>query len=444
MGAGSFFLSIGLLSGVIIKQSQRFAMAWRSSGNTNAELVGNLEQAGLIHSPRVKAAMLAVDRADFTDHLPYQDSPQGIGYNATISAPHMHAHALQNMEAHLVDGANVLDVGSGSGYLTVCMAKMVTPRGKVVGIEHIDELVNKSLQNIKKHHSDLIKSGHLEVIAGDGRLGHPLPNGPLYNAIHVGAAAESIPQPLIDQLAPGGRMLIPVGKQHSGQIFVQLDKAMDGRVSQKTIEHVLYVPLTNTGAYQNDRVGYALLQVDRADFVDNNPYEDAPQSIGFNATISAPHMHAAAIEALEDHLYNGAKVLDVSPNGKAVGIEHIEELVEKSRENVMKNHKELFEIGALTLLVGDGRLGHPINGGYNAIHVGAASEGIPQPLLDQLAPGGRMVIPVGRELDSQVFLQVDKSEDGRNITQKVIEDVMYVPLTNADQQLRQGREVDAI
>jgi protein-L-isoaspartate(D-aspartate) O-methyltransferase len=62
-----------------------------------------------------------------------------VGYNVTISAPHMHAHALEMLRDQLIPGARVLDVGSGSGYLTACMARLVQPGGKVIGIEHIPE-----------------------------------------------------------------------------------------------------------------------------------------------------------------------------------------------------------------------------------------------------------------------------------------------------------------
>ena len=69
--------------------------------------------------------MLAVDRKDFCSSEPYRDSPQPIGSNATISAPHMHAYALENLKERLHPGSKVLDVGCGSGYLAACMAIMV-------------------------------------------------------------------------------------------------------------------------------------------------------------------------------------------------------------------------------------------------------------------------------------------------------------------------------
>ncbi|KJH53611.1 protein-L-isoaspartate O-methyltransferase [Dictyocaulus viviparus] len=217
-------------------------MAWRCSGNSNEELVRNLEKGQIFSSSRVRDAMLAVDRADFSPISPYRDQPQGIGWNATISAPHMHAAALEYLKNHLVEGAYALDVGSGSGYLTVCMAIMIGSTGKVVGIEHIPELVDLAKENTRKNHSDLLDSGRVVFVEGDGRKGYPMERK--FDAIHVGAAAETIPNALIEQLAEGGRMLIPVGKERGNQVFLQVDKA-NGSVTQKVIEHVIYVPLTS-------------------------------------------------------------------------------------------------------------------------------------------------------------------------------------------------------
>eukprot|EP01138_Halocafeteria_seosinensis_P007178 gb/GECG01007341.1/.p1 GENE.gb/GECG01007341.1/~~gb/GECG01007341.1/.p1 ORF type:complete len:164 (+),score=15.05 gb/GECG01007341.1/:1-492(+) len=100
-------------------------MSWFCSGRSNSELVNNLFRAKIISKERVKNAMLAVDRGDFVSSQAYTDSPQPIGVGATISAPHMHAYALELLEHKLKSGARALDVGSGSGYLTVAFAKMV-------------------------------------------------------------------------------------------------------------------------------------------------------------------------------------------------------------------------------------------------------------------------------------------------------------------------------
>ena len=92
--------------------------------------------------------MRRVDRGDFAQEkaFAYEDCPLSIGYNATISAPHMHAYCLGWLESVLQPGAKVLDVGSGSGYLCAVFYEMT--RSKVVGIEHIPELVEMSKENL--------------------------------------------------------------------------------------------------------------------------------------------------------------------------------------------------------------------------------------------------------------------------------------------------------
>eukprot|EP00871_Galdieria_phlegrea_P002250 jgi/Galph1/3025/GphlegSOOS_G1678.1 len=214
-------------------------MAWLSRGRTQEELVQSLKVNGLIKSEEVEKAMLAVDRALFCNYRPYEDSPQPIGYNATISAPHMHATCLELLKDHLKPGNKVLDVGSGSGYLTACMGLMVAPNGVVVGVEHIPGLAKQSIDNIEKSQKNLLDSGVMKILTSDGRLGYS-EEAP-YHAIHVGAAAGDVPRELLEQLLPGGRMIIPVGTWE--QELVQYDKKMDGTVLKKHITFVRYVPL---------------------------------------------------------------------------------------------------------------------------------------------------------------------------------------------------------
>ncbi|XP_017893634.1 protein-L-isoaspartate(D-aspartate) O-methyltransferase-like [Ceratina calcarata] len=222
-------------------------MAWHCDGTTNQEMVAKLKDAGILTTDKAESAMLAVDRARYChEPNPYLDRPRTIGYNVTISAPHMHAYALSILSDQLFDGARALDVGSGSGYLSACMGVMVGPRGRVVGIDHIPELIEMSTKNINEDCTDFVKEGRVKFVVGDGRLGYPA-GGP-YNAIHVGAAAETLPQQLIDQLAPGGRLICPVVamEEYKGlQELLQVDKNSDGTVVKKKLMHVSYVPLTD-------------------------------------------------------------------------------------------------------------------------------------------------------------------------------------------------------
>lgn len=97
----------------------------------------------------------------------------------------MHAYALEYLKDCLKPGNRVLDVGSGSGYLTVAFSKMMDDEGVVVGVEHIPELVTASIENISKSHKNLLEEKKIVIIERDGRLGAE-EHAP-YDCIHVGA-----------------------------------------------------------------------------------------------------------------------------------------------------------------------------------------------------------------------------------------------------------------
>ena len=115
--------------------------------------------------------------------------------------------------------------------------------GIACGIEHIPELHAMGLKNAQRDPiaSRLLTSGAMSLSVVDGFKGLP-EKGP-YHAIHVGAAAPTIPPALVEQLAPGGRMIIPVGPESGSQHLYQIDKGMDGKVMKKSMMGVRYVPL---------------------------------------------------------------------------------------------------------------------------------------------------------------------------------------------------------
>ncbi|KAI3965493.1 hypothetical protein MKW92_034736 [Papaver armeniacum] len=230
----------------LFSNMERF-LTTRVSREKNKGLVANLKRYGVIRSPKVAEVIENIDRGFFVPdgNAAYADSPMPIGFNATISAPHMHATCLELLTDNLLPGMRALDIGSGSGYLVACFASMVGPQGRAVGIEHIPELVSASVENIQKSAaSPLLELGSLSVHVGDGRNGWP--EFAPYDAIHVGAAAREIAKQLIDQLKPGGRLVIPVGNIF--QDLKVIDKNQDGSITVHDETAVRYVPLTSKDA----------------------------------------------------------------------------------------------------------------------------------------------------------------------------------------------------
>ena len=206
------------------------------------ELCEELRKNKEVTSDKVIDCLMKIDRADFAPRNHYQNRAQSIPCNVVISAPHLHGYCLQALENFLTEGSNVLDIGFGSGYLTVAMSKMMNDKGCVVGIEHMKELYDLGKQNISKKYKDLLDTKKIELILGDGRLGYKA-KAP-YKCIHVGAGSEEIPRELFNQLEIGGRLLIPLGP--SGNQYIHfIDKTSETEYKDSIGWSVCYVPLTS-------------------------------------------------------------------------------------------------------------------------------------------------------------------------------------------------------
>jgi protein-L-isoaspartate(D-aspartate) O-methyltransferase len=237
-------------------------MSWHCGSNTNEGLVQNLYKNRLIKTPFIRDAMLKVDRKNYL-RLPgtfseaYSDTPLPLNDLVTISAPHMHAIALEYLAPQLQKpNCRCLDVGSGSGYLVACMLHCVLANQnytiepeklQVVGVEYLEEIAEHSKEALRKDLNQSVNDERVHsmyrIFHGDGWKG--CPEYAPYDAIHVGAAAVEIPKNLVDQLASGGRMVIPIGPQWGEQNLCLVDKKEDGSVHVSSVCGVAYVPLVN-------------------------------------------------------------------------------------------------------------------------------------------------------------------------------------------------------
>jgi len=186
-----------------------------------------------IHDARVLAAMRAVARHLFVPaslrHVAYDDGPLPIGHGQTISQPYI--VALMTELAHLEAGARVLEVGTGSGYQAAVLACLAS---EVYSVEIVEPLAGVAGERLRD-----LGYGNVTVRAGDGYRGWP-EKGP-FDAVLITAAPRRIPQPLLDQLAPGGRLVAPVGAWEQDLVVVM--RTDTGFVERRIIP-VRFVPMT--------------------------------------------------------------------------------------------------------------------------------------------------------------------------------------------------------
>ena len=209
-------------------------------------LVDSLKQRGYINSKAVEDAMRRVPREEF---LPpelreeaYVDSPLPIGEGQTISAPHMVAMMIDNLD--LKPGLKVLEVGTGSGYHAAVCAEAIAPDGHVFTVERISSLAAFAEENLKRTgYSELVT-----VVIADGSKG--LPEHAPYDRIFVAAASPDVPKPLTDQLAESGKLLIPVGGRWY-QDLVRVTRRRK-RLDKENLGGCVFVPLIGEYGFRSD------------------------------------------------------------------------------------------------------------------------------------------------------------------------------------------------
>ena len=169
--------------------------------------------------------------ADLRD-LAYADRPLPIGYGQTISQPYI--VALMTDLLRLAPGSRALEIGTGSGYQAAILAEL---RHEVYTIEIVPVLAEQAAERL----SDL-DYHTVQVRQGDGYFGWP--DAAPFDAIIVTAAASQIPPPLLEQLKPGGRMVIPIGAAFLTQQLMLVEKLADGSIRTEALLPVVFVPLT--------------------------------------------------------------------------------------------------------------------------------------------------------------------------------------------------------
>jgi protein-L-isoaspartate(D-aspartate) O-methyltransferase len=199
-------------------------------------MAGAVDGRGRQISPAVYEALRRVPRHAFVpDGLKdqaYQNRPLSIGLGQTISQPYI--VALMTDLVGAAPGARILEIGTGSGYQAAMLAAM---GAQVYTIEIVPELGERAAKVLAENGAAEVKTR-----IGDGYLGWP--EAAPFDGIIVTAAPDHVPQPLVQQLKTGGRMVIPVGPTGAAQRLLLMRKKEDGTLEQQTVIPVAFVPLT--------------------------------------------------------------------------------------------------------------------------------------------------------------------------------------------------------
>lgn len=202
--------------------------------NTRGELIKHLiENVRVLRTQRLKRAFEELDRADFVAgnywSEAYEDYPIPIGYGQTISQPTTVVFMLELLDVKA--GDKVLDVGSGSGWTTALLSKLVGKDGRVFGVEKIPAMVDFGRKNLAKY-----VLSNAEIRQAGAELG--LPSEAPFDKILVSAASQSIPEILLHQLKVPGILVLPVN-----DTIIQIRKNVAGQVTREIFPGFAFVPL---------------------------------------------------------------------------------------------------------------------------------------------------------------------------------------------------------
>jgi len=161
----------------------------------------------------------------------YRDSPLPIGEQQTISQPYIVALTIEALA--LTGNERVLDIGTGSGYAAAVLSRIAK---EVFTVERLEALATRARERLER-----LGYRNVRVLHGDGTLGWP-EHAP-YDAIAVAAGGPGVPKALLDQLAPGGRLVIPVGPDETSQTLVRMTKEGPDEFREEALSEVRFVPL---------------------------------------------------------------------------------------------------------------------------------------------------------------------------------------------------------
>jgi protein-L-isoaspartate(D-aspartate) O-methyltransferase len=240
--ACAWFAALGLSSGLAAPAASQEALL-RSHKQMLDDIVQMMretqhETGRAVLSDRVTTALAKVPRHRFVpaeeERRAYLNRPLPIGSGQTISQPFIVALMTEFMDVKPDD--RVLEIGTGSGYQAAVLAELAKTVYTIEIIEALAQVAAARFQTL----------GYRNIVTRTGDGWHGWPEQAPFDAIMVTAAGKDIPQPLLDQLKPGGRLVIPVGSQSGAQTLMVVEKKPDGTTSRRNILGVRFVPLTRS------------------------------------------------------------------------------------------------------------------------------------------------------------------------------------------------------